>query len=82
MTAVLVISTVCRIGAGQVGADAGRDMTILDLTKATVVCGGSGFLVYSYPVVSQVILIGMLALLWLLYAWKTFGHRSNARPRK
>ena len=48
-------------------------MTILDLTKATVVCGGSSFLVYSYPVLSQILLISLLAVMWLLYAWKTFG---------
>lgn len=46
-------------------------MTIVDLAKATVVCGSVGFLIYSYPVVSQVAGIGFLGLLWLLYASKT-----------
>ncbi len=43
-------------------------MTMLDLAKATVVCGGVAFLIYSVPVVSQVAGIGFLGLLWLLYA--------------
>jgi len=43
-------------------------MTVLDLGKATVVCGGGSFLVYSYPIVGQILLIGILAVLWLLYA--------------
>ena len=46
-------------------------MTILDLTKATLVCGGGAFLVYEYPVVGQILLIGVLAVLWLLYARQT-----------
>ncbi len=46
-------------------------MTMLDLVKATFVCGGGSLLIYSYPVVGQVILISMLALLWFLYARET-----------
>jgi threonine/homoserine/homoserine lactone efflux protein len=49
-------------------------MTILDLIKATVACGGIAFLIYSYPQVSQVVLIGFLSLLWLAYARKTVAH--------
>ncbi len=49
------------------------DMTILDLTKATVACGGSAFLIYSFPVVGQVLIIGCLTLLWLAYARKTIA---------
>ena len=48
-------------------------MTIFDLLKATVVCGVIAFLIYSYPVVGQVVLIGFLSLLWLLYAHKTLA---------
>jgi len=48
-------------------------MTILDLTKATVACGGSAFLIYSFPVVGQVLIIGCLTLLWLAYARKTIA---------
>ena len=46
-------------------------MTILDLAKATLVCGGLAFLIYNYPVLGQIVLIGFLSILWLLYARKT-----------
>jgi uncharacterized membrane protein YesL len=48
-------------------------MSILDLIKATVVCGAIAFLIYSFPVVGQVLLIGFLSLLWLSYARKTIA---------
>lgn len=43
-------------------------MNVFDLTKATVVCGLLAFLVYSFPALAQGLLIGVLSLLWLLYA--------------
>ena len=43
-------------------------MSILDLTKATIVCGGVSFLVYTFPVISQSVIIGLLALVWFTYA--------------
>jgi hypothetical protein len=46
-------------------------MNVLDLIKATMACGLSAFLIYSFPVVGQVIIIGLLSLLWLGYAHKT-----------
>jgi len=49
-------------------------MSIVDLIKATVTCGGIAFLIYSYPVLGQVLLIAFLTLLWLGYARKTIGH--------
>jgi hypothetical protein len=49
-------------------------MTILDLMKATVICGVIAFLIYSYPIIGQIVLIGFLSLLWLLYAHKTIAH--------
>ena len=49
-------------------------MSIVDLIKATVVCGAIAFVIYSFPVVGQVVLIGFLSLLWLLYAHKTIAH--------
>jgi len=52
-------------------------MNLLDLAKATVTCAGIAFLVYSFPVLGQATIIGMLSVLWLSYAVK----RSNA-PRK
>jgi hypothetical protein len=46
-------------------------MSLVDLIKATVVCGLIAFVVYSFPVVVQGTIIGVLALLWLSYAHKT-----------
>ena len=48
-------------------------MTILDLTKATVICGLLAFVIYSFPIVGQVLIIGFLSLLWLAYARKTIA---------
>ncbi len=53
-------------------------MSIFDLIKATVVCGAIAFLIYSYPVLGQIVLIGFLSLLWLLYAHQTI---ANLRRR-
>ena len=53
-------------------------MTILDLTKATLVCGGLAFLIYTYPLVGQIVVIGALSLLWLAYARQTL---ANLRRR-
>ena len=50
-----------------------RCMTILDLIKATVACGGVAFLIFSFPVLGQILLIGFLSLLWLAYAHKTIA---------
>lgn len=48
-------------------------MTILDLAKATLVCGGASFLIYSYPLLGQVILITGLGVMWLAYARSVVG---------
>ncbi len=48
-------------------------MNVFDLTKATLICGVTAFLIYSFPVIGQVIIIGLLSLLWLSYAHKTLG---------
>ena len=45
-------------------------MTIYDLTKATLICGGVAFLIYTFPLVSQILTIGLLTLLWLSYAYR------------
>ena len=59
----------------QAGTELERSlMTILDLIKATVVCGAIAFFIYSYPVLGQIVLIGFLSLLWLLYAHQTIAH--------
>jgi hypothetical protein len=49
-------------------------MNVLDLIKATLGCGISAFLVYTYPVVSQALFIALVSVLWLLYARKTLMH--------
>jgi hypothetical protein len=48
-------------------------MTILDLAKATVVCGAIAFLIYSVPVLGQILVIGLVGVLWLGYAHKTIA---------
>jgi hypothetical protein len=52
-------------------------MNTLDLTKATIVCGTLAFLVYSFPVIIQALIIGMLSLAWLSYAHKTIKTLSG-----
>jgi hypothetical protein len=46
-------------------------MSVFDLSKATVVFAAIAFVAYSYPIVLQVAVIGLLGLLWLSYAHKT-----------
>ena len=46
-------------------------MNMLDLIKATITCGVTAFLIYSFPVLSQIVIIGLLSLLWLSYAHRT-----------
>ncbi|HYG34500.1 MAG TPA: hypothetical protein VEC99_06940 [Clostridia bacterium] len=47
-------------------------MNVLDLIKATIACGVSAFIIYSFPIVSQIVIIFLLTLLWLSYAHRTF----------
>ncbi len=58
------------------GIDAGQ-MKTLDLIKATVVCGALAYAVYSVPVISQVLIIGVLSLVWLSYAYKAVKPHSG-----
>lgn len=46
-------------------------MSIVDFLKATVVCGGLGLLIYRFPTLGQGLVLGLLGLLWLLYARRT-----------
>lgn len=46
-------------------------MDMFDLLKATIICGLIAFAVYSVPVISQVVFIGLLGILWLSYAHRT-----------
>ena len=48
-------------------------MTIWDFSKATAVCGLLAFVIYSYPKLSQALIIAVLSLLWLGYAHRTFA---------
>jgi len=48
-------------------------MNVVDLIKATIACGLSAFLIYSFPVIGQVLIIALLSLLWLAYAHKTLA---------
>ncbi len=43
-------------------------MSVLDLAKATLVCGSLGFVTYQFPIVSQTMTIAVLSVLWLIYA--------------
>ncbi|MGA2864448.1 MAG: hypothetical protein ABSF95_08160 [Verrucomicrobiota bacterium] len=44
---------------------------MLYLTKMTVLCGCSAFLIYSFPLISQIVIIALLAFLWLSCAHRT-----------
>jgi hypothetical protein len=49
-------------------------MNVLDLIKATIACGLSAFLIYNFPIIGQVVIIGFLSLLWLSYAHRTVAN--------
>jgi hypothetical protein len=46
-------------------------MSMFDLAKATVVCGGIAFLFFNFPVLGQILMIAVCSVLWLSYARKT-----------
>ncbi len=50
-------------------------MNVVDLLKATIGCGLLAYVVYTVPQVSQGLIIGLLTLLWLLYAHKVLIRR-------
>ena len=52
-------------------------MTVWDLIKATLVCGGLAFAVYSIPALSQALIIGLLTLAWFSCAHQVV--RSSRR---
>jgi hypothetical protein len=45
-------------------------MDVLDLVKATIVCGLAAFLCYTFPALGTGMIIGLLSLVWLSYARK------------
>jgi len=50
-------------------------MRTSDLIKATVACGLMAYLVFEFPVLGQVVIIGVLGLLWLSYLYSTVINR-------
>jgi hypothetical protein len=54
-------------------------MSLVDLIKATVVCGIVAFLFYSFPILGQIAAIALLSLLWLSYARKMIVSRRGRR---
>src|SRR3569833_1705301 len=61
------------------GIPAESCMSLVDLIKATIVCGIAAFLFYSFPVLGQIAAITVLSLLWLSYARKTIVTRRGRR---
>jgi uncharacterized membrane protein YesL len=54
-------------------------MNLFYLTKATVLCGGSAFVIYSFPFISQAVIIGLLTLLWMSCAHRTLKSLRQQR---
>ena len=52
-------------------------MNMSDFIKATLVCAGLAFVVYSYPLVSQILLIGFVGLVWASYFYRTVISRRG-----
>ncbi len=46
-------------------------MRPIDLIKATLSCGIAAYLVYTFPALSQGIIIALLSVLWLSYLRST-----------
>jgi len=55
-------------------------MSVTSLIKTTLVCSLIAFVVYSVPAVGQVVIIGVLGLLWLSCAHQTFRALLRKRP--
>lgn len=46
-------------------------MEVSDLIKATIISALIAYLVYSFPVLGQALVIAILSLLWLSYLYRT-----------
>jgi hypothetical protein len=55
-------------------------MSVVDLIKATIVCGVVAFVFYSFPILGQIMAIAVLSLLWLSYARKTVIRIRGSQP--
>jgi hypothetical protein len=53
-------------------------MSPFDLVKATIVCAAVAFVIYSYPLVSQILLMGVVVLVWASYFYRTVIKRTAA----
>ncbi len=72
MARLLAQQSMCSEGNLKCGVS----MNVVDLLKATIGCGLTAYVIYSFPVVGQVLAITILSLLWLGYA-----HRALMRRR-
>jgi len=46
-------------------------MRPFDFIKATVVCAAVAYVAFCYPLVSQILIIGAVAVIWLSYLYRT-----------
>jgi hypothetical protein len=46
-------------------------MSVFDLIKATILCGGIAYLFFTYPVLGQIAAIVTMSVVWLSYLRKT-----------
>jgi hypothetical protein len=58
------------MGGMRIAVQEHSRMDLFDFIKATIVCGLVAFLCYTFPVIGQAAVIGVLALVWLAYARK------------
>lgn len=54
-------------------------MNVLDLTKATVICGVVAYLFVNYPILGQIMVVALMSVLWLSYAYKTVASFRRKR---
>jgi uncharacterized membrane protein YesL len=54
-------------------------MNVFGLIKTTVVCALIAFFVYTIPVIGQIVIIGILALLWISCAHQTLRRVRQKR---
>ena len=53
-------------------------MSVLDLIKATVFCGGVAFLFYSFPILGQILVIMLLTGLVFRYVGGMVHYEDNS----
>jgi hypothetical protein len=45
-------------------------MSMSDFIKATLICAGIAYLIYRFPLISQILLIGSIAAIWASYFYR------------